>query len=218
MLRAGLLGLLMALVVALVGCLEGRAPLDEEGGAPGFDDQGWSVETWPVDDAVEPAQPRQRLAAEPGDIALCQAMADRERSCVDDEAEPFDVDSCASRYVCSRRLWREDIRQPVYACLRDLPCGETDPEFTCLREASAGLEPSTAQQTFEREAEAADELCGELLEVAPGQSDLVYESLTFCLTHNEGCDSKAACSLSTLDAMVDEICGAPQEGQAAQDA
>ncbi len=186
MLRAGFLGLLLALVGALVGCLEGRAPLgelDELRGAPG-----------------------------PEDVALCQALADRQRVCVDDEAEPFDVDGCASRYVCSRQLWREDIQEAVYECLQEQSCDEEDLEFSCLREAMDELAPSTAQQVFEQEAEAADELCGTLLDVAPGQSDLVYEALTFCLTQNEDCDSKAACSLATLDTLVDAICGVPLDG------
>ena len=220
------MGWLMALVGALVGCREGRAPLGEQGGAPGLDEQAWAVdtwpaETWPADDFAKSdlaALQQPSLSLEPEDVALCQALADRQRLCVDDEADPFDVDGCADRYACSRQLWREDIQEAVYDCLQERPCDEADPEFACLREATAELQPSTAQQRFEREAAAADELCGNLLEVAPGQSDLVYGALTFCLTQNESCDSQAACSLATLDALVDEVCGATLAGPAAQDA
>jgi hypothetical protein len=36
---------------------------------------------------------------------------------------------------------------------------------------------------------------------------VVYESLTFCLLENDGCEAKSGCMVMTLDALVEDACG-----------
>jgi len=213
MLRLGCLGLVLAVAGALVGCLEGRAPLDaaEDGAELAAEASEAAEDSWAERGDLAVTE----LSVEASDRALCRALAARERRCAEGDTQPaasMAVEACAERYACSRQLWRADVRDGVYACLEELPCAEPDPEFTCLADAAAEVEPSAAELAFERAAERANEQCGALVEVAPAQSDLVYDALTFCLTENEGCEAKAACSMATLRALVDEVCGpAPDE-------
>ncbi len=211
---------------ATVGCLEGRQPggaggdpdLDEEAAVEALGTDGLGIDGLTTPE-VTIEQP-QGVTVEASDLSLCRTLADRDHRCAEEDTQPasFAVEDCAERYACSRQLWRADVQEGVYACLAKLPCDDPDPEFTCLAEAAAAVEPSPAEGRFEREADAANEHCGALVEVAPGQSDLVYGALTFCLTENESCDAKAACSLATLQTLVEEICGPTVDDPPGQDA
>jgi len=222
------LGLLLAVAGALVGCLEGREPVEAGAGGAELAEE-MAVEAFGTEEPATPdvlAIPDAKafespvLTVDAADRSLCRVLAERERRCSDDDTQPvaFGVEACAERYACSRQLWRADVQEGVYDCLQELHCDEVDPEFTCLADAAAAVEPSAAERRFEQEADGANDLCGALVEVAPGQSDLVYDALTFCLTENESCDAKAACSLATLQALVDEICGSTVDDEPGQDA
>lgn len=168
----------------------------------------------PADEAVdEPWQePAAEIAAagsvepEPVDQAVCQSLAQLERRCFADEPATIDVDECALRYACSRRLWRMDA-EAVYACVRERPCDDHDPVMTCLEQVGSRLEPSEAEQRFDQVFAREAQDCEDVVEVAPGLSDVVYEMLGACLVDNETCEAKAACSEAMLGELLDEICG-----------
>jgi hypothetical protein len=192
------LGVAVLAAVALVGCLEERDAWLGEGAAP--------PDAVEIDaallDGVElgPAA----VVAEPMDLGLCRDLDEQELRC---GGAPLDVPACAQRFACSRQLWRPEVQLAVYACLRERPCDDAEPEMSCLEAAAARLEPSAAELRFERALEEVEGRCGALVDVAPGQSDLVYEGLGFCLAETEGCDAAAACTLATLEALVVEVCG-----------
>ena len=188
---------------AFVGCLE----LDREGAFGMGGDQ-------PAGEGAEPASwievrdesDRGPVVAEPEDLAVCQAQARQLQRCAGDEAPSFDVEVCAERYACSRRLWRTDV-PAVYRCLAERPCDDDDPVISCLEQVAVEVEPSEVETLFELELERAHTECAPLVEVAPRQADVIYDALSFCLTENDECDVKAACIDAMPTALVDRICG-----------
>ena len=190
---ARLLGIVMVALFSFVGCLEGQGESVAEGGEA--DEpllEGVELATAPV-------------TAERMDLALCRDLDQREVRC---GGVPLDVAACADRFACSRQLWRQDVQPAVYSCLRDSSCDDDEPAMSCLEQVAAELEPSAAQLRFERDLADVEERCGALVDVAPGQSDLVYDALGFCLTVGDGCDAAAACTVATLEALMAEVCGA----------
>jgi len=199
-----MLGLRLTLVslvcaVGLGACLDGRdAAVDEDG--YWLDPEALSQEQLGGRDyAVTPAA---------ADLELCRALAARQQQCEGEqpEAQLPDSSDCASRYACSRRLWRADVTAEVYRCISQHPCDDPDPTTTCLEQAAEPLPISAAQQEFEAALTAADDQCPGMLEVAPGQSDTVYQALTPCLTNHRSCDERADCAARSLNELVDEIC------------
>jgi hypothetical protein len=91
--------------------------------------------------------------------------------------------------------------------LRDQPCRDGDTAMLCLEQAANTLAPSEAEEQFVDALADVGKRCGDLAEVAPGQADVVYESLTFCLLENDACEAKSGCMVMTLDALVEDSCG-----------
>lgn len=192
-----LVGLLCA--VGLGACLAGRDAADDEDGFWLDPEASSQQQLGSRDYAVIPAE---------ADLELCRALAAKQRQCEEDqpEAQPLDGSACASRYACSRRLWRADVAAEVYRCISQRPCDDPDPTTTCLGQAAKPLPITPAQREFDAVLAAADDECPGLLEVAPGQSDTVYQALTPCLTSYRSCDERADCAARRLSELVDEIC------------
>lgn len=142
------------------------------------------------------------------DVEICEAQAAAHERCAAESDAAMDVQACAERFACSRQLWRTDV-PAVYDCLRQRACDDPDPVMACLRKVAVDVEPSAAELSFEQELAEARRQCGELVEVAPRQSDAVYDALTFCLAAHDDCEVKVACIEAMLQALVEEICGTP---------
>jgi hypothetical protein len=155
------------------------------------------------------ATARRTLAIDDADVDVCAALAQREARCFDGCAATVEVEACAERMACSRRLWRGDIADEVYACIRERPCDDLDPATACLHQAAAEVAPSEARLRFEDEQRRVDALCGDMLDVAPGQSDDVYQRLGSCLAEETSCEGVAACAMGELADLVDLACGPP---------
>jgi hypothetical protein len=182
--------IVMVVLGTVVGCVNGVAA-DGEQGSLALEDL--ALEDCQVDTSDAP---RYALTPEAADLSLCS-----------DRGSDAQIASCAARYACSRQLWRQDIAEDVYACLHEQSCRDGQAALDCLEQTAAMREPSEAEAQFERALVDSDARCGDLAEVAPGQADVVYESLTFCLLENDSCEAKSGCMVMTLEALVDDACG-----------
>ena len=137
------------------------------------------------------------------DDAVCDALARRERSCdLDDD----DLD-CASRFACSKQLWREEVIADVYECVETQPCEIDDPAMACLTAVGGELEPTAIQLDAERALESLDGRCDGMIDVAPGRSDEVYEIIRSCIAAEPTCDGIGTCVVLSLDTLVADVCG-----------
>ena len=190
----------------LLGTITGCAvPLAEDGEGG---DLGDELEAMVVEDQPAAATPFDELTVASGDVALCEDLVDGQRRC----GEGFvtdTVDGCAWRFACARQLWRAEVADDVYRCVREQPCTDPDPGMTCLDEVAADLPPTDAQTRALRAVEAARERCGDVIDVAPGQVDHVYDAITSCLSDTT-CDDLGACVIGSVESLVAEACGRPQ--------
>ncbi len=189
----------LSAMLVMVACLE--RPADElgagdEGGAVGIQQAAYS------------------LAPAPRDILLCKQLAGREQGCFLDPAQSAadarQLTACATRFACSRRMWREDVVDAVYACLPERPCEDADPAASCLAQAVDELGESPAERKFAEALITAEQQCPDLMQVASGQADTVYEALTSCLLEQRNCDAMGQCAGLVMQELVGEIC---DEGQ-----
>ncbi len=212
----GMLGLRMcagvaclAAMLVMVACLE--RPTDslaagDEGGAIGVELAAYSL------------APAQR------DVLLCRQLAGREQGCFLDpnqtEADAGQLAACATRFACSRRMWREDVVDAVYACLPQRPCEDSDPAASCLAQAVDELGESPAERKFAEALLTTEQECPDLMQVASGQADAVYKALTNCLQQQRSCDAMGQCAGLVMQELVSEICddrgpnGAPANSDA----
>jgi hypothetical protein len=157
-----------------------------------------------------PVQLRYSIVPEAIDLDLCDALDERQGRCFEGCDGTLDRDLCSQRHACSRQLWQKDLVDDVYACIAERPCGDVDPTTSCLVEVASRGEPSAARARFEEARGELEAECGPMIDAAPGQRDDVYELLTGCIEDNDGCDAVAACTIMTLEVLVDEACGSAE--------
>jgi len=143
------------------------------------------------------------VAPDAEDDAVCQALARRARAC---HGGWTANESCASRFACSKQLWRPEIVGDVYACVEEQPCDVADPAMACLDEVGAELEPTRAQLDAERAVRSLDGQCDDMIDMAPGQTDEVYEIIQSCVEAEDSCDGVGTCVVLSLDALVSDVC------------
>jgi hypothetical protein len=143
------------------------------------------------------------VAPQPSDEAVCRALATRQTECHGGFAT---MEGCPSRFACSRRLWRPELVEEVYACVETQPCNVVDPAMACLEEIGGELEPTEAQRQAEDALDDLEGQCDGLLEVAPGQSDEVYDVIRSCIEAEEDCDGIGTCVVVSMDALLDDVC------------
>ena len=142
------------------------------------------------------------------DIELCQQLAKRERSCFSDlpSASTQAIEACAARFACSRRMWRPEMVDAVYKCMGKRDCDDADPAMSCLEKAALAIQPSLAETAFEHALEEAERECPNVIDVAPGQSDAVYQALMPCLQDAISCNERTSCSARALQQLLRQTC------------
>ena len=151
----------------------------------------------------------ERAAPTVDDEALCASLEDHHSRCRGGYLPA--ADACPARFACSRKMWRQDAVDDVYACIERASCDEPDPATSCLQEVATELEPTPAERRAERGIAELEDACPGVLEVAPAQSDRVYETITACIETEETCDGIGTCVVLSLEALADDICGPPLE-------
>ena len=141
--------------------------------------------------------------ADAEDDAVCDALARREQACDLD----LDQADCASRFACSKQLWRREVVEDVYACVEAQPCDVADPAMACLTRVGGELEPTAVQLDAEDALRSLQGRCDGMIDVAPGQSDEVYEIIRSCIAAETSCDGIGTCVVLSLDTLVADVCG-----------
>lgn len=169
------------------GCIETEDDEALRSGSPTLDDTALSADAIPDAD----------------DDAVCDALARRDQAC--GLADP--TSGCAARFACSKQLWREEVIEDVYACVESQPCDVVDPAMACLGEVGGELEPTAVQVDAERALRSLDGRCDDMIDVAPGQSDEVYEIIRSCIAAEQSCEGIGTCVVLSLDTLVADVCG-----------
>jgi hypothetical protein len=151
----------------------------------------------------------ERVAPDGDDEALCESLAQREASCTGGFVRT--TGGCAERFACSKRLWRADAVEDVYACIEDAGCELDDPATSCLAEVAAELTPSETERRTQRLIAEVAPQCPGMLDITPGQSDEVYDLVGSCIEADDDCEAIGTCVVVSLDALADDLCAPPLE-------